>query len=95
MLLTFLLPIAIWTLPLLMLRQAYIHACRNYIEQRQTSAEILAASSTDVGVAKSPDVAGAQHKVSTGVRSTERGRRSSQPRTFSLAIPVTALARAA
>jgi hypothetical protein len=96
MLLTFLLPIAIWTLPLLIPRQAYIRGCRNYIEQRQSSAGILADSSADIGVAKTRDVAGAQRKVTIGVRSTtEHGRRSTKPRRSSLAIPIAALTRAA
>ena len=39
--LTLLLSVAICTLALLMLRHAYVRACRNYIEQRQPSAEMI------------------------------------------------------
>ena len=94
MMLTFLLSIVICALAVLMLGHAYIRVCRNYIERYQQDAGILAACSADVGVAKAS--AGALHKDNIGVRSTtEHRRRSREPRTFSLAIPITALARAA
>jgi hypothetical protein len=100
MLFSFLLPIAIWTLPLLMLWLLYARSCRDYIEQRQPSARIVAPTVTDVGVDKTLDVAGAQHKGGVGIRSAadqaRRGeRRSREPRTFFLALPITALTRAA
>ena len=94
--LTFLLPVAICVLAVLMLWHAYVRACRDYIERYQPDAGITAASSVDVGVAEIPDKARAQRKGSIGFWSVaEHGRRSSKPRSFSLAIPIAALTRAA
>jgi hypothetical protein len=96
MMLTLLLSIMICILAMLMLWHAYIRACRNYIERYQPDTGIIAPTSGDVGVAKTPDIAGAHRKGSPGIRSTaDHRRRSSKPRSFSLAIAIAALTRAA
>jgi hypothetical protein len=46
MMLTFLIPIVICVLTLLMLRLAYDRACRDYIKQRQPDAEIVVPTGT-------------------------------------------------
>jgi hypothetical protein len=46
MMITLMLSVAICTLALLMLGHAYVRACRNYIEQRQTSAGMLPPAGT-------------------------------------------------